>query len=43
MGDLQRIQLYPEKGFQTHQGIPIDVWQAYEQLVDLGFTQQLIK
>ena len=42
VGDLQRIKLYPEKGFQVYQEIPADVWQAYERLVALGFDKQLI-
>lgn len=42
VGDLQRIKIYPEKGFQVYQEIPDDVWQAYEQLVELGFDKQLI-
>jgi uncharacterized SAM-binding protein YcdF (DUF218 family) len=42
VGDLQRIRIYPEKGFQTYQEIPDDVWQAYERLVQLGFDKQLI-
>lgn len=43
VGDLQRIKVYPEKGFQIYQPIPEDVWEAYEQLVRLGFNQQLIR
>lgn len=43
VGDLQRIKLYPAKGFQVYQEIPGDVWEAYERLVDLGFDQQLVK
>lgn len=42
-GDLQRIKEYPAKGFQIHQDIPDDVWQAFERLVELGFDQHLIK
>ena len=42
VGDLQRIKVYPEKGFQTYQDIPRDVWEAYERLVALGFDKQLI-
>ncbi len=42
VGDLQRIRIYPEKGFQIYQEIPDDVWHAYEQLVALGFDKQLI-
>ncbi len=41
-GDLQRIKLYAEKGFQVYQEIPADVWQAYEQLVKAGFDKHLI-
>ena len=41
-GDLQRIRLYAEKGFQIYQEIPEDVWNAYQQLVALGFTEHLI-
>lgn len=42
VGDLQRIKLYPEKGFQIYQEIPEKVWAAYEQLVILGFNKHLI-
>jgi uncharacterized SAM-binding protein YcdF (DUF218 family) len=43
VGDLQRIKVYPDKGFQIYQDIPGDVWQAFERLVELGFDKQLIK
>jgi hypothetical protein len=43
VGDLQRIKLYPEKGFQIFQEIPDDVWEAYERLVELGYNQHLIE
>ena len=43
VGDLQRIKIYPQKGFQLYQEIPADIWQAYELLVALGFDEQLIK
>jgi uncharacterized SAM-binding protein YcdF (DUF218 family) len=42
VGDLQRIKLYPEKGFQIYQEIPDGVWDAYEKLVALGFDKQLM-
>ena len=42
VGDLQRIKVYPEKGFQVYQEIPDEVWQAYKRLVALGFDKQLI-
>jgi uncharacterized SAM-binding protein YcdF (DUF218 family) len=43
VGDLQRIKIYPEKGFQVYQEIPADVWDAFEQLVALGFDKHLAK
>lgn len=43
VGDLQRIKFYPAKGFQIHQAIPEEVWEAYERLVGLGFDQHLMK
>ena len=41
-GDLQRIKLYPEKGFQIYQEIPAEVWDAYEKLITLGFDKELL-
>ncbi|MEK6845571.1 MAG: YdcF family protein, partial [Nanoarchaeota archaeon] len=43
VGDLQRIKIYPEKGFQIFQEIPKEVWEAYEKLVRLGYTKHLLK
>jgi len=43
VGDLQRMRLYPEKGFQIHQEIPNEVWAAYEELVSAGYTKYLIQ
>ena len=42
-GDLQRIKLYPAKGFQVYQEIPREVWDAYEKLIDAGFNKHLVK
>lgn len=42
VGDLQRIKLYPEKGFQIPQEIPEEVWDAYLELVELGFNKHLV-
>ena len=41
VGDLQRIKIYPEKGFQIPQEIPDEVWRAYEKLVGWGFVGHL--
>ena len=43
VGDLQRIRVYPERGFQIPQEIPEDVWQAYEELIAAGFDQHLVQ
>ncbi len=43
IGDLQRIKLYPAKGFQIYQYIPVHIWDTYERLVALGFDQHLVK
>jgi hypothetical protein len=42
VGDLQRIRVYAERGFQIPQEIPDDVWRAYEELVGLGFGSRLV-
>jgi uncharacterized SAM-binding protein YcdF (DUF218 family) len=42
VGDLQRIRLYPAKGFQIEQEIPADVWSAFEELVQAGYDQHLV-
>jgi uncharacterized SAM-binding protein YcdF (DUF218 family) len=41
VGDLQRIKIYPDKGFQIPQKIPDDVWAAYEALVRAGYNRHL--
>lgn len=43
VGDLQRIKIYPDKGFQIYQEIPADIWDAYEKLVEAGYTKHLVK
>ena len=42
VGDLQRIRIYPDRGFQIPQPIPDHVWDAYEQLVAAGFDSRLV-
>jgi len=42
VGDLQRIKLYPAKGFQIPQEIPCEIWAAYEELVAAGYDKHLI-
>jgi uncharacterized SAM-binding protein YcdF (DUF218 family) len=42
VGDFQRLQNYPEKGFQISQPIPDKVLLAFQRLVRAGYTQHLI-
>ncbi|WP_030806266.1 YdcF family protein [Streptomyces sp. NRRL F-2799] len=42
VGDLQRIIEYPKLGFAIEQDVPVDVRDAYESLVEAGFTSRLI-
>ena len=42
VGDLQRIRLYPDRGFQIPQDIPNEVWEAFEELVAAGYYKHLI-
>jgi hypothetical protein len=43
VGDLQRMRVYAARGFQIHQDIPDDVWQAYEELVEAGYDKYLVQ
>jgi uncharacterized SAM-binding protein YcdF (DUF218 family) len=43
VGDLQRIRDYPARGFQIPQEIPADVWDAFEELVRLGYDRYLAR
>ena len=42
VGDLQRIRVYPERGFQIHQDVPDEIWTAYEELVKAGYDEHLV-
>lgn len=42
VGDLQRIIVYPQRGFQIEQVVPEDVLAAYNELVYRGYTAHLI-
>jgi uncharacterized SAM-binding protein YcdF (DUF218 family) len=42
VGDLQRIRVYPDRGFQIPQDIPDDVWRAYQELVEAGYDRHLL-
>ncbi len=42
VGDLQRLRVYPERGFQIPQQIPDAVWAAFETLVAAGYDRHLV-
>jgi uncharacterized SAM-binding protein YcdF (DUF218 family) len=42
VGDVQRMRVYAERGFQVPQPIPDDVWSAWEELVARGYTGHLV-
>ena len=43
VGDFQRIELYAQLGYQLPQYIPQNTWDAFHQLVDMGYDKQLAK
>jgi len=43
VGDLQRIKIYPARGYQIEQEIPEHVWHAFERLVRAGYDKYLIQ
>jgi uncharacterized SAM-binding protein YcdF (DUF218 family) len=42
VGDLQRLLVYPGKGFSTPQEVPAEAMAAYEGLVAAGYTKRLL-
>jgi len=43
VGDFQRIQIYPEKGFQIKQDVIPEAIHAFDLLIKNGFSKHLIK
>ena len=43
IGDLHRIRVYPQKGFQIDMDIPAEVWEGFERLVAAGYNRDLVK
>lgn len=39
VGDVQRMKVFPKKGWQVEVDVPDDVWDAYEQLVKRGYDK----
>jgi uncharacterized SAM-binding protein YcdF (DUF218 family) len=42
LGELHRLKVYPTLGYQEAQDIPDDVWQAFENLIKIGFDEYLL-
>ena len=43
VGDFQRMDLYAKLGYQLPQHIPEEAWEAFRQLVALGYDKQLAR
>ena len=43
VGDFQRMDLYAKLGYQLPQEIPEEAWEAFRQLVGMGYDKQLAK
>jgi len=43
VGDVQRMKLFYEKGWQIKMEIPQEVWNAYEILVKRGYDKFVLK
>lgn len=42
VGDFQRIEVYAQKGYQIPQFVPDEVKEAFDVMVRLGYTGQLV-
>ena len=43
VGDIQRMKVFYEKGWQIKMEIPKEVWEAYEMLVKRGYDRFVLK
>ena len=43
VGDFQRLDIYAQRGYQLPQFIPYQAQEAFQTLVNLGYTAQLIR
>lgn len=43
LGDVQRLRIFPEKGWQVEVDVPDEIWNAYEELVKRGYDKYIIK
>ena len=42
VGDFQRMDVYARNGYQLPQNIPHECWAAFEELVKVGYTGELV-
>lgn len=42
VGDFQRLPVYAEKAFQIHQDITPEAQEAFDELIALGYTREMI-
>ncbi|MCR5088908.1 MAG: YdcF family protein [Oscillospiraceae bacterium] len=42
VGDLQRLRVYAELGYQIPVEVPVDIWSAYERLTNDGYNRYVI-
>ena len=42
IGDFQRIDVYAQKGYQIPQFVPQNVYDAYDKMIEFGYTSELI-
>src|SRR5262249_50119581 len=42
VGDLQRVIEYPKQGFAINQEVPHDLLNAYDRLIQAGYTSRLL-
>ncbi len=43
VGDLQRLRVYEDQGFQVHVDVPNRIWEAYDRLVSAGYDHYVYK
>ena len=43
VGSVERMKVFAERGWQTQMDIPNTVWQAYEDLVKMGYNKYYTK
>ena len=43
VGDLQRLRVYAERGYQVPVKVPDEIWQAYERLAANGYDRYVIR